>query len=606
MLRAASLWCAARRLAASPSRSAVLSALLLFSVCGAAAPTKLQPAAQCEALLDQGRALDALQAVQTKQGTAPAAQVHAALLCAATAQRRLGDLAQALESLQGATELARQLNDPKALASSLLELGDLHVLQNRHDLAFPPLEEAYEIARQQQLRELEQLTLNSLATVYYATGRLELAERYYRELADWAEQAGSEQDRSIAQFNLAHALASQEKFAEADQAFERARELGEAAQDRLGTAFVLKAWAESARAQGQQAVARERFAQALAIFRQAGEAKQYATTLRHLGDQALDLGEYAAAVEHYQEAAPILKQHGFRLALLRTYRGMADAYGLLEDFSQAYRYHRAYTILLQEELEQEKAQTMQRLQTEFETQRLADSNQLLAVQNASQQEQIDSDRQLKYALAGLVSLALLVVALLVIMWLNLRRHAARMEKLATRDELTGLRNRRAIMEFADSEWQRATRFERPLSCLLFDIDHFKSVNDTYGHPTGDQVLRTVAQDVAGAIRTSDAIGRFGGEEFIVFASETTQQQALALGERIRAAVAATTYQSMPGRQITVSIGVAEHCHADSLEQLIAQADEALYVAKQSGRNRVHASAPPAPDVAGAPTLQLVD
>jgi diguanylate cyclase (GGDEF)-like protein len=165
---------------------------------------------------------------------------------------------------------------------------------------------------------------------------------------------------------------------------------------------------------------------------------------------------------------------------------------------------------------------------------------------------------------------------------------AKLAQLAVTDPLTGLHNRRSLYAQLDREFIRAQRYKRPLSVLMLDIDHFKSVNDTFGHQVGDRVLRLVGEVVRGAIRASDLGGRFGGEEFMVLAPETGRETMGIVAERIRAAVqqsSAAAGDGMP--KVTVSIGAAstELPKAVTFEELVHLADEALYRAKREGRNR---------------------
>ena len=164
----------------------------------------------------------------------------------------------------------------------------------------------------------------------------------------------------------------------------------------------------------------------------------------------------------------------------------------------------------------------------------------------------------------------------------------RLELLATVDSLTETLNRRRFLELAAREVGRARRHNRPLAALLFDLDHFKAVNDTYGHAAGDQTLRQTAAAARGALRDSDVLARYGGEEFVALLPETDLQGAAAVAERLRAAVAAMTIEADGVRiSITTSVGVAEWRDDEaSLERALARADEALYAAKRSGRNKV--------------------
>ncbi|MBG3878096.1 diguanylate cyclase, partial [Desulfovibrio oxamicus] len=164
----------------------------------------------------------------------------------------------------------------------------------------------------------------------------------------------------------------------------------------------------------------------------------------------------------------------------------------------------------------------------------------------------------------------------------------RLEQLATTDELTGVANRRHFMARLEDEAARAQRYGRPLSVLLLDADHFKSINDTWGHEAGDMVLRHITDVMSLSLRENDLIGRLGGEEFGVLLPETAQERALRTAERIRAAVEDAP---VAVRDVwvgcTVSVGAAEYRGAnDSLDDLIRRADHMLMRAKEGGRNRV--------------------
>ena len=163
--------------------------------------------------------------------------------------------------------------------------------------------------------------------------------------------------------------------------------------------------------------------------------------------------------------------------------------------------------------------------------------------------------------------------------------------LALIDPLTGVQNRRGLFELGKIEFARSKRMYRPFCCLMLDIDNFKHINDTYGHPAGDQVLQELAECSKSSIREVDFIGRYGGEEFLIFLPETDLDTGLRVAERLRASV-----EKMPIRvseqeiYITVSIGVSRKDENTlELETLIARADQALYVAKYKGRNQVVSS-----------------
>jgi diguanylate cyclase (GGDEF)-like protein len=162
---------------------------------------------------------------------------------------------------------------------------------------------------------------------------------------------------------------------------------------------------------------------------------------------------------------------------------------------------------------------------------------------------------------------------------------------ALRDELSGLLNRRELQSLLQNEWLRAVRFKRPFALGIADIDHFKRVNDTYGHPIGDRVIRHVGQVLETTLRRLDRVARFGGEEFAILMPETGRREAGIAMERVRAALAQSPcVLEEQGVQIavTLSIGVAVPLEdADSPDALIAAADRRLYAAKRAGRDAVH-------------------
>lgn len=176
----------------------------------------------------------------------------------------------------------------------------------------------------------------------------------------------------------------------------------------------------------------------------------------------------------------------------------------------------------------------------------------------------------------------------------LRKSKEELRLLAITDALTGLYNRGHFNGLAEEEIGRALRYSRPLSVMLFDIDFFKKVNDTFGHINGDKVLQMVARNAKETIRASDRAARYGGEEFVVLLPETSARQAAEVAERLRRQIEITPVQTENGPiTITASFGISEFVEKtqekplESIQsEFVAQADQALYAAKDAGRNRV--------------------
>jgi len=170
---------------------------------------------------------------------------------------------------------------------------------------------------------------------------------------------------------------------------------------------------------------------------------------------------------------------------------------------------------------------------------------------------------------------------------ELKKAYNRIEELAELDELTGSFNRRCIMRMLDDAIARARRVKTPCSIALIDLDWFKRINDAYGHPTGDEVLRTFAITVFANIRSIDRFGRYGGEEFLLVLPDTPDDSAIRILDRLRTIVAELDWSAFsPGMQVTISAGIATLKPDETPDTLLARADSALYAAKARGRNRV--------------------
>jgi len=161
-------------------------------------------------------------------------------------------------------------------------------------------------------------------------------------------------------------------------------------------------------------------------------------------------------------------------------------------------------------------------------------------------------------------------------------------KLASTDPLTGVFNRREFLQLADQEGHRSQRYGRPLSVMILDIDHFKKLNDTYGHAAGDKALQKFAQVCSNALRSIDIFGRWGGEEFVALLPETDVDGASVIAERLRRMVEeSTVVYNETNIKLTCSIGVGQYTSTEtSVDAPLGRADQAVYEAKESGRNRV--------------------
>ena len=193
---------------------------------------------------------------------------------------------------------------------------------------------------------------------------------------------------------------------------------------------------------------------------------------------------------------------------------------------------------------------------------------------------------------GAIKIGIILQAILLALGLSFKvrqqqKSRLQAERMAERDPLTGLHNRRGFNEQAAAIWSTAVRNQRPLSLIMLDLDHFKTINDLHGHATGDKALKLTADMLAQNCRGGDVLGRWGGEEFLLLLPETGISEAQALAERLRMEIQTLGLaESHMKLALSASFGVIERSSQGQLEQLINQADRLLYVAKHSGRNRV--------------------
>jgi diguanylate cyclase (GGDEF)-like protein len=170
---------------------------------------------------------------------------------------------------------------------------------------------------------------------------------------------------------------------------------------------------------------------------------------------------------------------------------------------------------------------------------------------------------------------------------ELKRALEEIKRIATYDELTGLYNRRVILELVGKEMKRCDRRGSSMCVALLDADHFKRFNDRYGHSTGDEVLRMLGRTLSQSLRETEYIGRYGGEEFVIVLPETPSNRAEIPLERLRDTVRSTVLEGLPDDvRVTVSIGVAEYRHGEDVSETVKRADAALYEAKRLGRDRI--------------------
>jgi diguanylate cyclase (GGDEF)-like protein len=305
------------------------------------------------------------------------------------------------------------------------------------------------------------------------------------------------------------------------------------------------------------------------------------------GQASAGKGAHREAMAKYAQAQPLIEQDGNQRYLALLYAAKAASEEALGQATQALADYKRYTALqtsLQGKMRLEQSQL---LEYEYEIRRREFENHRLRTEAAAQQSQVNALERVRRWQTLALLLGVLLLALLGALGLRQRKRTRRLRTLAMTDPLTDVASRRAIEKIAERALAEAAQLQAPVSVLLLDLDHFKTINDRYGHAAGDEVLRATTQAWQAQLRGRDRLGRIGGEEFAVVCMDANREQALAIAGRLLAATRSLELPGIdPALRVCTSIGVAEAHPGDNRATLFARADAALYRAKQQGRDRV--------------------
>jgi len=479
---------------------------------------------------------------------------------------RLTELEQALAPLDTYVCRARACDDADALLWGLAEQGRTLCMLGDVSEGVALLEEALLMSRDLGARNREAAILLALGFVEGEQGRTEPYARITRQAVDMFRAVGDTQGLAHALCNLGGALQSLLNLAEAEACYAEALEMAHPVHGRYIIALARSGQGGVAFARGDVAAGLDRYAEAEAVLVEIGRVHQVAYHELLIGRHLLKKDLATEAQAHIERA--------LRLAgPLRLQRITTQALSKLAAIFEASGDYKGACEVLQRQVAALEANIEDRVTT---ARRHAAERQrgLVAQRNATAErelrEQLEArNRELQAALA------------------EQQRLREDLERLSQTDALTGLYNRRHLESMFVHEMARIVRRWAPLTVLMLDLDRFKDVNDTHGHPVGDEVLIGAARRLRDRVRASDCVARWGGEEFCIMLPETDLAGGALLGAALRSAFADLPFATSVGPlRVTVSVGVATRNHTDDIDSLIARADRALYAAKHAGRDGV--------------------
>jgi diguanylate cyclase (GGDEF)-like protein len=513
--------------------------------------------------------------------------VHLELLLAYTdAVYDSAGIAAALRSIE-----ASRASLPRGSAADtclLINRGLLEHRLGREDLAIVTLTQAYRASSAAEVTEAHIMAADCLSIVMRSMGDYQQALALNQEKIDWDTAHDATMALSVSRFMRGQILKLMEDYNAAIEQFQKARSLSVALNDPQGIAFADQRICESHIELEQLAPAQRECANALRIFSKSNSADSLKET------QVLQARIYLGT-GHPDLALAIMNQvldHGGEDVPPRIvgsmYQWRARANAALHDYRGAYEDLKEYVSRYTAANDAERVRQAGALRARFETDREIERNLSLKRELETSQEQSSRQAQrLKWNTVAAVAGAW-VIALLIYFLLANRSYRAQLVQLASQDSLTGLPNRRRTLELALAALEAARETQEPLTIAIIDMDHFKAINDRCGHAAGDHVLKEFARAGREALRTTDILGRWGGEEFLLLMPSTPVELAVASLERLRTLLCGIHLPATgSGLRVSMSAGLASYdATVKSFEDLIARADAALYTAKNEGRDLI--------------------
>ncbi|HUG23718.1 GGDEF domain-containing protein [Piscinibacter sp.] len=512
------------------------------------------------------------------------AQCHF-LAARAAVERNAGRYARSDALFDQAIALAQQNQRSRMLAALYLDKAMTALEHGRQSDAFGLLVKAHAIFEARKDKLGTALALDSMGTAaHMASTKPEEAVdaiRYHEQALELLDPAINRSGVIMVCYNIGIAHYRAGNLSQARHYLQRGLEMTHKYQGPVGAAYFGYTLALIARAEMRYDETLTHLNAALPGFQLRGDLPLMVfAVLTTRADVLSTLGRYAESLKSLEAAHLQLAELASPTRDARFHQLAATVHERAGRFHAAYRALKAYGEAEKLRIESVNGELAAELKTRFDVERKETENALLR----AQQQEADARRLV--LILGL-ALTLVVLGVLVAYMIRQTRRGQRMAALAMRDELTALPNRRSITEFARLQWAARLAHEGQFRVAILDIDHFKAINDDFGHDVGDAVLRAFAQACAQSLRKSDRLGRYGGEEFLLIMPASEASQVSIVFRRLQEAVQALDVPGLPrDRALTFSMGAADAWDVgDNLESLIRRADEALYLAKRNGRNR---------------------
>lgn len=484
----------------------------------------------------------------------------------------------------------RRLNDPRILGTGLMLDGEQRYYRGELGVALEELNEAYAIYQRLGNQSMQRYTLNAIANLYAddRVAQYDRAIEYYRQILAANRSLGKREEVATGYYNIGSTLEQKGDLTSSLVYYRRSLEVEAELKDAGEVATCQRSIGVVLTKLGRPAEALGWLNRALAYFGRVHDDEREAQARLSRGVALRTLGRPADALRDLDAAAARFRATHNDRFLEKVADERARALAASGDWRGAFA-ARTEQIALQRALaDRLREENTSRLRVRFDSEKKEQENRALIRENALRGRALRDAARIRSLQRAVIGLTLAIIAALAALIVRHVLNARRLRTMALTDELTRIPNRRHLLSIADQRVSAARRGTGPLSVLALDVDHFKRINDSYGHEVGDRVLHRVAATCRSALRRDDVIGRVGGEEFVVIMPGADAKVALEVAERLRSAVERVEWSDLdPSLRVTVSVGATEWAPGDdSFAALARRADDSLYRAKERGRNRI--------------------
>lgn len=500
-----------------------------------------------------------------------------------------GNNAKALEFYRQAVSVGETTGDDEMLAAALFSSGHVLSLQGHYAAGLADLKHAQSLYEHLKLPQHALTVLNAIAILYNRMGDYAQARDMYLKAIKAQRQTKLLREQAVTLHNLGRAYEKLKDWPEARSAYEESLRISRDLRYSRAEAYALRGLASVANGVGQPQAALDALREAETLQRETPDVRLQAQIYFNRGlalHQLRRLPQSARALEDalraFGEAASLGEQQEAQAELASTY---AD----LGEWRVAYDHLAKASEIASEQFRNQIDQHFASLKVEFDTAAKDKENAMLLRENHANEIALAQGRKARNLQAVVIALTVALAVMLLALVLHQRRTTMRMRSLAMTDELTGVPNRRAVL--ARLEPLLNTPGQAACAMLIIDIDHFKSINDQYGHAEGDEALKLVAAQLRTTVKEPGFVGRLGGEEFVAVLPETALAPAIEVAEKLcERLMVIDTRLWMSERRISASIGVTVSIPGtDSSSSMLQRADAALYDAKRAGRNCVRSA-----------------